>query len=373
MSHSLEDSLARVTAIAAAHALAVDRDASFPTHTIDALRAEGLLGLISSTDVGGLGRGMDAALTAVDHLARACGSSAMVLCMHYAGTIVIEQFGPLDVRKEIAAGKHVTTLAFSEASSRSHFWAPTSTARIDGEHIVLDAHKSWITSASHADSYVWSSKPTEGSELSSLWLAPAKSQGIHVKTAGFDGLGFRGNNSCPVMADGVKLSAASTLGGDGKGFGVMMGTVLPWFSVMNAACSLGLMESVITATAAHAGKTRFEHINESLANLPTIRAYIARMRNTADMTRTLVQDTVAACTAAREDAMLRVLQSKSVAAESAVAVTELAMRVCGGAAFRKELGIERAFRDARASMVMGPTTDVLYDFIGKAVCGLPLF
>ena len=47
--------------------------------------------------------------------------------------------------------------------------------------------------------------------------------------------------------------------------------------------------------------------------------------------------------------------------------------ICGGAAFRKEVGVERHFRDARAATVMAPTTDVLYDFIGKAVCGLPLF
>jgi alkylation response protein AidB-like acyl-CoA dehydrogenase len=54
-------------------------------------------------------------------------------------------------------------------------------------------------------------------------------------------------------------------------------------------------------------------------------------------------------------------------------VTDLAMRVCGGAAFRRDVGIERYFRDARAATVMAPTTDVLYDFIGKAACGLPLF
>jgi alkylation response protein AidB-like acyl-CoA dehydrogenase len=49
------------------------------------------------------------------------------------------------------------------------------------------------------------------------------------------------------------------------------------------------------------------------------------------------------------------------------------MRVCGGAAFRSEAGIERLFRDARAASVMAPTSDVLYDFIGKAITGLPLF
>ena len=49
------------------------------------------------------------------------------------------------------------------------------------------------------------------------------------------------------------------------------------------------------------------------------------------------------------------------------------MRLCGGAAFRKELGIERRFRDALAARVMAPTTDALHDFVGRATLGLPLF
>jgi alkylation response protein AidB-like acyl-CoA dehydrogenase len=49
------------------------------------------------------------------------------------------------------------------------------------------------------------------------------------------------------------------------------------------------------------------------------------------------------------------------------------MRVCGGAAFSRALTIERNFRDARAASVMSPTTDLLYDFMGKALAGLPLF
>ncbi len=49
------------------------------------------------------------------------------------------------------------------------------------------------------------------------------------------------------------------------------------------------------------------------------------------------------------------------------------MRVGGGAAFRKEVGIERNFRDARAAAVMAPTSDALHDFLGRAICGLPVF
>ena len=73
------------------------------------------------------------------------------------------------------------------------------------------------------------------------------------------------------------------------------------------------------------------------------------------------------------DTMLAVLESKAAANEAALQVTDLAMRTCGGTAFSGHLTVERNFRDARAGSVMAPTTDVLYDFIGKAVLGLPLF
>jgi isovaleryl-CoA dehydrogenase len=54
-------------------------------------------------------------------------------------------------------------------------------------------------------------------------------------------------------------------------------------------------------------------------------------------------------------------------------VADGAMRLCGGAAFRKELGVERRFRDALASRVMAPTTPALQEFVGRASLGQPLF
>ena len=70
---------------------------------------------------------------------------------------------------------------------------------------------------------------------------------------------------------------------------------------------------------------------------------------------------------------LMVLEAKASGTETAVAVTELAMRTCGGAAFGGAHGIERLFRDARAPIVMAPTSDVAYEFIGRALCGLEVF
>ena len=163
------------------------------------------------------------------------------------------------------------------------------------------------------------------------------------------------------------------LGPDGAGFDVMMGVVLPYFQLMNAAASLGTMEAATTKAATHVTGATLQHLGQVLADLPTIRAYIARMRIKTDMVRALFLDTISAIEEGRADTMLRVLEVKAAAGETATEVTDLAMRVCGGAAFRKEVGVERHFRDARAATVMAPTTDVLYDFIGKAICGMPLF
>lgn len=364
-----------IAEVIAPAAVEIDQTGAFPRAGMTALGEAGLPGLISAPEVGGLGQGHRAAALAVAKVAEACGSTAMVLCMHYAGTAVIEAHGPREVREAIAAGKHLTTLAFSEAGSRSQFWAPLSTATVvpgDGQ-VRLDAQKSWATSAGEADSYVWSSRPLAAEGPSTIWLVPADAAGLTIP-APFNGLGLRGNSSSPITAARVELPGAAMLGPDGGGFDIMMGIVLPYFSLMNAAGSLGTMEAATARTAAHAAGTGFAHLGGStLAELPTIRAYIARMRIKTDLVRGLLLDTLDALETGRPDTMLRVLEIKAAAGEAATEVTDLAMRVCGGAAFRKEVGVERHFRDARAATVMAPTTDVLYDFIGKAVCGLPLF
>ena len=372
MSGETDDELERIaTEVVAAHAAEVDGGA-FPTRSIEALAEAGLLGLLSAVVVGGAGQGPRAAARVVERLARECGSTAMVVCMHYAGVPVLERFAELDVRSAVAAGRQLSTLAFSEAGSRSQFWAPVSSAvRVNGG-VALSARKSFITSASHAALYVWSSRPLAAEGICTLWLVPASADGLRV-AAKFDGLGLRGNDSAPVTAEGVRIPEANRLGPDGGGLPLMLEVIMPLFNVMSAAQCVGLMEAATARTAAHAAGVRFEHTASALAELPTVRAYLARMRIKTDMARTLLEDTLAAMEQGRADTGLRVLECKAAAGESATEVLDLAMRICGGAAFRKEVGVERMFRDARASTVMAPTTDALYDFIGKAMCGMDLF
>lgn len=352
----------------------VDRGGAFPRANVGALADAGLLGLVSAESAGGRGEGLGAAAHVVERLAGACGSTAMVLLMHYAATALIEAHGPKDVREAIAGDAHLSTLAFSEAGSRSHFWAPLGTAAAAGEsgRVRLDADKSWVTSAGEADSYVWSSRPLAADGPMTLWLVPRDREGLSVLGT-FDGLGLRGNASSPVRADGVLVDREDMLGPDGEGLDIALATALPHFLVLSAAFSLGLMEALTAEAAAHLTRTRLEHLGRTLADQPAQRARFAELRIRTDQVRAFLRDALAALAGGREDATLRVLEVKAVAAEAASEVADATMRLCGGAAFRKESGVERLFRDSLAARVMAPTTQALHDFVGRASLGMPLF
>ena len=376
LSHVHERLTAVIADVIAPAAAEVDRTGAFPRTGIDALARAGVLGAASATDVGGGGGGLADVAAIVEQIAGACSSTAMVVLMHFSAVSVLEAHGPRDVREAVAEGRHLSTLAFSEAGTRSHFWSPAGTAvrRDDsaGDGVRLDARKSWITAAGEADSYVWSSRPLAADGPMTLWLVPADAAGLRT-TAPFDGLGLRGNASSPVVAEGVVVPATARLGADGAGLDIALGTALPVFLVGNAAFSLGLMEALVAEAATHLTSTRLAHIGTTLAEQPATRAEYARLRTRTDEVRAFLADTLAALGSGRPDATLRVLQVKAVAAEAAAEVADGVMRLCGGAAFRKDIGVERRFRDSLAARVMAPTTAALRDFVGRVTLGQPLF
>jgi alkylation response protein AidB-like acyl-CoA dehydrogenase len=362
-----------------AHAADVDRDARFPVEALGALRDAGLLGLGLPEQLGGIGgRAVDIA-EAIEQVASACGSTGMVYTMHLVAAQSLlaathEERGPkADALRAIAAGSQLTTIAFSERGSRSHFWAQISRARVEGDEVVVDADKSWVTSASEADTYVaaFGAPGSDDPLVTDLYLLDARAAGIEVEGP-FDGLGMRGNGSTAVRFRGVRLPADRRLSEPGGGFALMMTSTLPWFAVGCAACCVGLAGAALDIAAAHAAAARLEHEGSVLADLPTVRARLGQAKYRHQQARAFLYETVAKLDSGDPGAQLVVLGVKAACAEMAIEVTDAAMRVCGGAAYSKHLPLERLFRDARAAAVMAPTTDILVELLGKALTGRPL-
>jgi alkylation response protein AidB-like acyl-CoA dehydrogenase len=360
-------------------ARANDKEGRFSTEAVAALSEAGLLGLTLPTELGGsaLGPRTFAGVTAA--IASADASVAMIFLMHTLATATIaaaqprEQFK--DVLAEIGAGRHLSTLAFSEAGSRSHFWAPVSRARKNGRGVHLTAKKSWVTSAGYAQSYVVSALAPEGTSVtdSTLYLLRAGAPGLSL-AGPWDGMGLRANASAPMLLEDCAIPSDARLTSDGGGFQAMLEVVLPSFNLGSAAVALGLCRAAVAEVTTHLKTARFEHMGQSLGEaLPTLRALLAMMVIETDGLSARIDDLVDHLERPRDTTLLRVLETKAAAGETAISVTSAAMRACGGAAFSKHMAVERLFRDAHAGAIMAPTSDVLREFIGKAVLGIPLF
>jgi alkylation response protein AidB-like acyl-CoA dehydrogenase len=358
-----------------------DKAGRFSTEAVASLGESGLLGLMLPADVGGQGLGPRTLAAVIAALAEADASVAMVYLMHILGAVAMSAArsdaaqAVAPILKDIGAGRHLSTLAFSEAGSRSHFWAPTSRAHRNGKGVRISAKKSWVTSAGYAHSYVVSSLAPEGTGPtdSTLYLVPGQTSGFAV-AGPWDGLGLRANASAPVTLDECEVPSDLQLTEDGAGFPAMLNVVLPLFNLGSASVSLGLCRGAVAGTTSHLKTARFEHLGQSLGeSLPTLRAQLATMQIDTDGLAARIDDLVDHLEKPRETTMLRVLESKAAAGDVAISVTSTAMRVCGGAAFSKHLNIERLFRDAHAGAVMAPTGDVLREFIGKSLLGIPLF
>jgi alkylation response protein AidB-like acyl-CoA dehydrogenase len=357
----------------APHAAAVDAEARFPSEAVRALGEAGLMGLLVPQEFGGMGQPLTLAAAVIDEVAQRCGSTAMVYTMHLCGVNCYltspDRFG--DELRAAAAGRHLSTLAFSEKGSRSQFWAPVSRAVASGDGFLLSAEKSWVTSAGVADGIVASSQSTDGSGAS-VFLVKNGDAGLSV-SGGWDSLGMRGNQSNPMRLENVKLGSARLIGSDGQGSDTMLGKALPVFLIGQGATAVGLCEAAFAAAQKHVNGTTFAHTGTKLSDLPNQRTRLAQVRIEADSSRAYLAAVAEKAAAGAPDALPHLLAVKVACAEAAVRATDTAMRACGGAAFSKHLGLERAFRDARAAVVMSPTTDHLHEFIGRLLCGMELF
>lgn len=362
----------------APRAAEVDRDGLWPRHSLRALAAAGLLGLHVPQQLGGQGQGLLALALITEAVGKACASSAMCYGMHCVGTAVIAA-KPTRRQEErylrpIAAGEHVTTISLSEPGTGVHFYLPTTRLAREGGALVVEGLKQFVTSGGHADSYVVSTlastSEAESGEFSCV-LVDRDAAGVEWLEP-WQGLGMRGNSSRGLRLGGVRVPAENLLGEEGDQTWYVFEVVAPYFLIAMAGTYLGIAQAALDYAVNHLRTRAHQHSGETLAQVPVLQHRLAELWAAVEKTRLLIYHAAQLGDLGDPRALVSILTSKADVADTSVWVANEAMTLCGGIAYRENDQLARMLRDARASHVMSPPTDVLKTWAGRALLGLPL-
>lgn len=364
--------------VAAPRAAEVDEKRMWPGHTMEALGKAGLLGLHVPQRLGGMGQGLMGLIAVTEQLGQACSSSSMCFGMHSVGTAVIAaKSTPYHEHKYLAAigrGEHITTIGLSESGSGVHFYLPDTQLRRDGAAYSVTGVKQWITNSEHANSFVVSCKnadaDAEYGEFSCV-VIDSDSPGCELQS-GWEGFGMRGNDSRPVRFDGVRVEADGLLGSEGDQLWYVFEVVAPFFLTAMAGTYLGIAQAAFDIALRRVQQREYTPLQESLADAPVIQYKVAEMWAKLVQARQLVYKAASLGDAGDPNALPFVLSSKAVAGDAAVDISNEAMSLCGGSGYGENGKLPRLLRDARASHVMAPTTNILKLWAGRAVLGLPI-
>lgn len=383
--------------VLAPNAAEVDREGCFPSKGMDALRRTGLLGLMVPADKGGPGGDIVTAALITETLAKACASTAMCFAMHQSTipliSALVDEAQAKAFIDPVLRGEKFGGFAMSEPGSGNRIWHMDSFAVDDGDSFVVDSFKSFATSAGYADYYLVPTRAQHdvGPTDLSIFYIDGRDPNIEPKGV-WDGMGLRGNASRPIHFHNCRLPKLNRLGAPMAGFSFMTAYALPIYLVGLAACYVGIAQSALDAAIEHVKTRVHTDTNRPLASVETVQRYMAEMKLRIDQARATVvrvaqmsdNATVLFNEFTASDLLDEIIRDnpddpyfvelaelKPATCEMAVQVTSMAMQVCGGAGYKRGHAVERAYRDARAGPLMGPSDDTLKVIIGNQLLGMP--
>lgn len=375
----------------------VDQESRFPRENLKALGEAGLMGLPVPKDLGGPGGNILTTTFVVEELAHGCASTAMCYTMHTSAVPLIAALVD-DGQKEkflapIIRGDILLSVAMTEPGSGNRLWHMDSYAVEDGDDYMIDSYKSFATSCGESDCYLVPVRANSkvGPNDLSLFLIDGKDK--NVKPIGkWDGMGMRGNSSRPVHFDKCRVPASHRLGSPTCGFSMLFAYTLPIYQCGLAAVYLGIAQAAYDAAKEHVKKRIHSDTKAALSTMETVQRYIAEMNVRLDQARHLVyrvaqmsDNALVLFDELREADLLDEIirenpddpffiecaEVKIAACEMAIDVTNKALQVCGGTAYKRGHPAERCYRDARAGSVMGPSDDALKLIMGRQILGIP--
>jgi alkylation response protein AidB-like acyl-CoA dehydrogenase len=355
----------------APRAAEVDKSEEFPADNIRQLAELDLMGLPYPEAYGGGGGDYFSYALAVEEIARACGSTALIYAAHISlGCGPIYYFGTEEQKQKwlprLCRGQGLGAFGLTEPEAGSDAGATRTIATRDGEDFVLNGSKMWITSGAIADTVTCTAKtdPEAGTRGITCFLVEKGMPGF-VPGKNEPKMGLKGSVTSALSLENCRVPAQNILGKEGEGFRQMLIT-LDAGRISIAAMALGLAQAAFDEATRYA-KERVQ-FNQPIAKFQAIQWMIADMATEIDAARLMVYRA-----AAMKDAGKRFTKEAAMAKLFASEVAERAafkaVQIHGGYGYSREYPVERIYRDQRLCTIGEGTSEIQRLVIARQVLG----
>ncbi len=339
----------------------IDAKAEYPQDLRELFASHDLFGLPFETEHGGTGTGTLMLNMAVEEVAKACASSALMLMIQELGTLPIKLFGTSELKERFlprcASGEWTPAFALSEPDAGSDPGGMRTRAVRDGDEWVIDGTKNWITNLGVADFYIvfCVTDPDAGrSHGISAFVVEADRPGFSVGKLEHK-MGIRGSPTGQPIFDSVRVPAANLVGTENEGFKVAMGT-LDRSRLGVGAQAVGIAQGATDYAAGYAGQR--QQFGKPIASFQGIQFKLAEMETRTAAARELLYRACAKVDAGEPDMGKYSAMAKLFASDTAMWVTTEAVQVLGGYGYVSEYPVERMMRDAKITQIYEGTNEI---------------
>jgi alkylation response protein AidB-like acyl-CoA dehydrogenase len=345
----------------------IDATGEYPWDVRRLFAEQDILALPFATEYGGTGTGTLMLQLAVEEIAKACASSALILMVQELGTLPIARFGSDELKERLlprcASGEWSPAFCLSEPEAGSDPAALRTSAVRDGDEWVINGTKNWITNASVADFYVVFAMTDREQRRLSAFVVEGDREGFSVPKLEHK-LGIKGSPTGSPVFEDVRVPAANLIGDEGNGLSIALAT-LERTRLGAAAQAVGIAQGA-TDYANDYAKERIA-FGRPINEFQGLQFKLADMETHTAAARELVYK--ACAMADRDEPALGKFTSmaKLFASDTAMAVTVDAVQVLGGYGYVSEYPVERMMRDAKITQIYEGTNEIQRVVIARAM------
>jgi butyryl-CoA dehydrogenase len=344
----------------------LDEKEEFPWEIINILKEAEFMGIYLPQEYGGMGGGVLDLSVVVEEFSKACGGVAVSYAANALGTFPIVLFGSKDQKQKylpkIASGEYLAAFGLTESDAGSDASNIKTTARLEGDHYVLNGTKQWITNGGEAQVYtvIASTKPDRGARGLTAFI-------VEKGTPGFDfgkkemKMGIRCSSTRELVFQDCKVPVENRLGKEGQGFAVAMKT-LDKARPGVAAQAIGIAQGALDhAIAFGMERKQFGH---PITAFQAIQHKIAECSTRIEAARALTYATAKMIDSGIENFSKESAMCKLFASDTAMFVTTEAIQIYGGHGYMREYPVEKFFRDAKITQIYEGTNEIQRNVIG---------